>query len=228
MLALLNQLAVSFDLPILDWIQAHLQCGFLDAVMPIVTLFGEGGIFWIAWAVLMLVFPKTRKTGIAMAIALVMGVLICNVTLKPLVARPRPYDFQYENFGITIKLLIDAQHDYSFPSGHTIASFEAAIPLMIYDKRMGIPAMVIAVLVTAVPVRPLPDRRDLLHHRRNRLCLHRKRAGRKNCPAPSRTGEREIRELSFLEAYPDWVCFLSLFALASGEKNRYNDKKGAG
>ena len=148
MLALLNQLAVSFDLPILDWIQAHLQCGFLDAVMPIVTLFGEGGIFWIAWAVLMLVFPKTRKTGIAMGIALVMGVLICNVTLKPLVARPRPYDFQYENFGITIKLLIDAQHDYSFPSGHTIASFEAAIPLMIHDKRMGIPAMVIAVLVT--------------------------------------------------------------------------------
>ena len=56
MLALLNQLAVSFDLPILDWIQAHLQCGFLDAVMPIVTLFGEGGIFWIAWAVLMLGF----------------------------------------------------------------------------------------------------------------------------------------------------------------------------
>ena len=125
MLALLNQLAVSFDLPILDWIQAHLQCGFLDAVMPIVTLFGEGGIFWIAWAVLMLVFPKTRKTGIAMGIALVMGVLICNVTLKPLVARPRPYDFQYENFGITIKLLIDAQHDYSFPSGHIVVARRA-------------------------------------------------------------------------------------------------------
>ena len=148
MLALLNQLAVSFDLPILDWIQAHLQCGFLDAVMPIVTLFGEGGIFWIAWAVLMLVFPKTRKTGIAMAIALVMGVLICNVTLKPLIGRPRPYDYQLEHFGVTIKLLIDAQHDYSFPSGHTIASFEAAVALLLNDKRMGIPAMVIAVLVT--------------------------------------------------------------------------------
>ena len=126
MLALLNQLAVSFDLPILDWIQAHLQCGFLDAVMPIVTLFGEGGIFWIAWAVLMLVFPKTRKIGIAMAIALIMGVLICNVTLKPLVARPRPYDYQLEHFGVTIKLLIDAQHDYSFPSGHTATAFMGA------------------------------------------------------------------------------------------------------
>ena len=230
MLALLNQLAVSFDLPILDWIQAHLQCGFLDAVMPIVTLFGEGGIFWIAWAVLMLVFPKTRKTGIAMGIALVMGVLICNVTLKPLVARPRPYDFQYENFGITIKLLIDAQHDYSFPSGHTIASFEAAIPLMIYDKRMGIPAMDRRAghVLPAVPVRPLPDRRDLLHHRRNRLCLHRERAGRKNCPAPSRTGERKIRELSFLEAYPDWVCFLSLLPLQAAKKTDIMTKKGAG
>ena len=148
MLALLNQLAVSFDLPVLDWIQAHLQCGFLDAVMPIVTLFGEGGIFWIAWAVLMLVFPKTRKTGIAMAIALIMGVLICNVTLKPLIGRPRPYDYQLEHFGVTIKLLIDAQHDYSFPSGHTIASFEAAVALLLNDKRMGIPAMVIAALVT--------------------------------------------------------------------------------
>ena len=147
MLALLNQLAVSFDLPILDWIQAHLQCGFLDAAMPIVTLFGEGGIFWIAWAVLMLVFPKTRKTGIAMSIALIMGVLICNVTLKPLIARPRPYDFQYENFGVTIKLLIDAQHDYSFPSGHTIASFEFATVLLIRERKIGIAALVLAVLI---------------------------------------------------------------------------------
>ena len=43
---------------------------------------------------------------------------------------------------------IDAQHDFSFPSGHTIASFEAAVPLLLYDKRMGIPAMIIALLVT--------------------------------------------------------------------------------
>lgn len=70
------------------------------------------------------------------------------MTLKPLVARPRPYDYQLEHFGVTIKLLIDAQHDYSFPSGHTIASFEAAVALLLNDKRMGIPAMVIAVLVT--------------------------------------------------------------------------------
>ena len=147
MLEILNQLAVSFDLPILDWIQAHLQNGFMDILMPIITLFGEGGIFWIAWAVLMLVFPKTRKTGLAMGIALLMGVLICNVTLKPLVQRPRPYDLQ-EQMGVVINLLVNKQHDFSFPSGHTIASFEASVVLLLNDKRMGIPAVILAVLVS--------------------------------------------------------------------------------
>ena len=147
MLELLNQLAVSFDLPILDWIQAHLQSGLLDTIMPIITLFGEGGIFWIAWAVLLMLFPKTRKIGFGMGFALLLGVLICNVTLKPLVQRPRPYDFVEANSGVIINLLIDKQIDFSFPSGHTIASFEAATVLLINDKRMGIPAMILAVLV---------------------------------------------------------------------------------
>ena len=148
MLALLNQLAVSFDLPILDWIQAHLQCGFLDFIMPIITLFGEGGIFWIAWAVILICIPKTRKAGLGMGIALLLGVLICNVTMKPLIGRIRPYDFQAQEFGREITLLISAQHDFSFPSGHTIASFEASMVLLKNSKKMGIPAVIIAVLVT--------------------------------------------------------------------------------
>ena len=48
MAAFLNQLALSFDLPILDWIQANLQSPLMDKIMPIITLFGEGGVFWIA------------------------------------------------------------------------------------------------------------------------------------------------------------------------------------
>ena len=38
-------------------------------------------------------------------------------------------------------------HDYSFPSGHTIASFEAATVLLKNSKKMGIPAMILAVLI---------------------------------------------------------------------------------
>ena len=144
---MLNSVAVSFDLPILDWIQETMQCTFLDKTMPIVTLFGDGGVFWIGIAVLLLFFAKYRKTGFSMGMALVLGLVVCNITLKPLVARIRPYDFQLQEFGREISLLISAQHDFSFPSGHTIASFEACTVLLLHDKRLGIPATVLAILI---------------------------------------------------------------------------------
>ena len=144
---MLNSVAVSFDLPILDWIQETMQCAFLDKTMPIVTLFGDGGVFWIGIAVLLLFFAKYRKTGFSMGMALVLGLVVCNISLKPLVARIRPYDFQLQEFGREISLLISAQHDFSFPSGHTIASFEACTVLLLHDKRMGIPATVLAILI---------------------------------------------------------------------------------
>ncbi len=143
----LGSIALTFDLPILDWIQANLQSGFMDTVMPIITMFGDDGIFWIGWAVLLLFFRKTRKTGIGMLIAMILGLLVCNVTLKPLIGRIRPYDLQAQ-LGVTIKLLAGAMHDFSFPSGHTIASFEAATVLLKNSKKMGIPAMILAVLVS--------------------------------------------------------------------------------
>ena len=132
----------NFDFTILDWIVKNLRCGFLDVVMPIITFLGDGGWFWIACAVIMLFFKKTRKTGLMMGLALVCGLLVCNLTLKPLVARVRPYDLRpVEN------MLTEPMHDFSFPSGHTIASFEAAVVLLIREKRFGIPATVLAFLI---------------------------------------------------------------------------------
>ena len=147
MLALLDSLAVSFDLPILDWIQAHLQSGFLDTVMPIITVFGDAGIFWMICATLLLFTRKHRRTGLGVWFALAIGLVVCNLILKPAVGRIRPYDFQEEHFKIVIDLLIDKQHDFSFPSGHTIASFEAATVLLLNSPALGIPAMILAVLI---------------------------------------------------------------------------------
>lgn len=135
-------LAVNFDLPILDQIANTLHCDLLNAVMPIITMFGDAGIFWIAWAAVLLIFPKTRKIGLSMGIALILGLLVCNLTLKPLVARIRPYEFREG-----IVLLVETPSDFSFPSGHTIASFEAATVLLVKNKKMGIPAMILAVLI---------------------------------------------------------------------------------
>ena len=132
-----------FELKILDFIQEHFKCGFLDWLMPLITKLGDGGIFWIAVAVVLLFTKKYRKTGAMMGVALLLGLLIGNLTLKPLVARVRPYDMP----GVRVDLLVERLSDASFPSGHTLACFEAATVLMINDKRLGIPAMGIAVAV---------------------------------------------------------------------------------
>ena len=145
--ALLDALAVNFDLPILDWIAANLWCPVLDVLMPIITLLGDAGIFWIAVAVLFIFTKKYRKIGIGMMFALMMGLVICNIWLKPTIARIRPYDFQLQFFAKEIPLLAGGMHDFSFPSGHTIASFEAAVVILLGNKKLGIPAMILACLI---------------------------------------------------------------------------------
>ncbi len=131
-----------FEVGILEFIAENLRCGFLDLIMPIITALGDAGIVWIACAVILLFFKKTRKTGIAMGIALVLGLIFCNGTLKPLVARTRPYDVA----GIE-PYLIDRPSDFSFPSGHTTASFEGAAVLFIKHRKYGIAALVLAALI---------------------------------------------------------------------------------
>ena len=131
------------ELKILDYIQEHFKCGFLDWFMPLVTRLGDKGIFWIAVALILIITKKYRKTGIMMGVALLLGLIVGNATLKPLVARTRPYDMP----GVEIDLLVDRLHDFSFPSGHSLACFEAATVLMIREKKFGIPALVIAILV---------------------------------------------------------------------------------
>lgn len=144
---ILSFLAEHFDLPILDWIAAHLWCDVLDVLMPIITVLGDAGIFWIAVSAVLLCLPKYRKAGLGMGIALLMGVVLCNIILKPLIGRIRPYDYQLEHFGKTIELLVATPHDFSFPSGHTIASFEAAVALTVRHKKLGAAALVLAVLI---------------------------------------------------------------------------------
>ena len=130
------------ELKILDFIQANLQCRFLDVFFSTVTKLADSGIFWILLAVMFLFFKKTRKTGLMMGVALLCGLIVGNLTLKPLIGRIRPYDL---NPGVS--LLIDKLHDFSFPSGHTLSSFEGATVLLIRDKRFGIPAMILAAII---------------------------------------------------------------------------------
>ena len=138
---IMEQLSL-LELKILDFIQANFQCRFLDVFFSTVTKLADSGIFWILLAVIFLFFKKTRKTGLMMGVALLSGLIVGNLTLKPLIGRIRPYDL---NPGVS--LLIDKLHDFSFPSGHTLSSFEGATVLLIRDKRFGIPAMILAAII---------------------------------------------------------------------------------
>lgn len=113
------------DLGILRLIHYNMSNDFLDWLMPIITKLGDAGIIWIIVAVIFLFFKKTRRTGAAMGIAMLLGLAIGNGFIKNLVARPRPY----EMIGRAVRpdqLLIDPPGEYSFPSGHTLSSFAAA------------------------------------------------------------------------------------------------------
>ena len=48
-----------FEINILNFIQDTFACPFLDKVMPIITLFGDKGIFWIAVALILIIIKKT-------------------------------------------------------------------------------------------------------------------------------------------------------------------------
>ena len=132
------------ELDILNGIQDVFACPFLDWFFPLITKLGDHGIFWIAVATFLLFFKKTRATGIMMGVALLCGFLVGNMTLKPLIGRIRPYDMEGAR---EIALLVEPLSDGSFPSGHTLASLEAATVLFIRDKRLGVPAMIAAILV---------------------------------------------------------------------------------
>ena len=130
------------EIHILDMIQ-NLRTPIGDVVVPLITRLGDAGIIWIILTVLLLIIPKTRKTGVIMMAALLADVLLCNVVIKNLVARTRPFDVN-----TAVQLLVAKPRDYSFPSGHTAASFASVTALYLAgEKKMWRAALVLAVLI---------------------------------------------------------------------------------
>lgn len=130
------------EFSILDFIQNQFRTPFGDFVMLLISKLGNGGIIWLVLSGLLCVFPKYRKAGVTMLTALALDVLLCNVMLKPLVGRMRPFTV---NTGM--ELLINAPKDFSFPSGHTAASFAAAFALLFVKNKLWIPSMILASLI---------------------------------------------------------------------------------
>ena len=120
----------------------NIHNNILDKIMITLTNLGDAGIIWIIISIILLFIKKTRKCGILMIISMILGLIIGNGILKNLIQRQRPCWID-----TNILLLIPNPTDFSFPSGHTLASFEASIMILLHSKKWGIPAIILSILI---------------------------------------------------------------------------------
>lgn len=119
----------------------ELQSPFLTLIMKAVVLLTDGGLIWILLGIALLFFSKTRRTGVTSLSALIISSILCNLVLKVLFDRTRPFEAQ------ELELLISIPYGSSFPSGHTTTSVAAALALWLQNRKVGYPALAFSVLV---------------------------------------------------------------------------------
>lgn len=148
----LNTTFSGFDYAILAFFHGLCEAAgdVLGPIFKTITLLGEHGLAMIILGVVLLIFKKTRKLGLCVLLAVGIGALFVNLTVKPLVMRLRPYQQSdvfrawWEAAGAV------SVSEYSFPSGHSnvVACAMTAIALC-RGKRWILPCAVVTLLVGA-------------------------------------------------------------------------------
>ncbi len=133
---------LAIDFWILDGIRNLFSCPFLDFLMPKISLLGEIGFLWLVSAAFLLCTKRYRKEGFYVLLSLLAGLLICNLSLKPLVARARPCWLNP-----AAELIVSVPHDFSFPSGHATSSFAAAASIYYANHKFGAVAFIVAAVM---------------------------------------------------------------------------------
>lgn len=133
---------LKMDVAILQFIQTVIKNPILDFLMPLITRLGDMGLVWILIVIILIVTKKHRKVGWMVLVTLILGAILVDVIIKPIVARPRPFT-DLKDFILLIKQPIS----YSFPSGHTTSSFGAATTIALNRRRYRVPAYALAALI---------------------------------------------------------------------------------
>lgn len=120
------------DMGALLWIHENLSSGATDVFMKYVSASGDYAAIWMILAVGLLIYKPTRGMGAVMAISVLLGYVLNDFMIKPLIERPRPFIDDP-----SIMLIISPPAGYSFASGHTVRSFAAAFALFLYNRKWG-------------------------------------------------------------------------------------------
>lgn len=129
------------DFAILYRIQ-EMHAAFLNPLMIGVSALGNSGLVWIVLAAVLLFFKKTRKCGALMLLSMAVCFILGNLCIKNLVQRPRPCQID-----TAVQLLIPMPSEYSFPSGHTLHGFAAAVMIFLHHRKAGIAAIFLAAVI---------------------------------------------------------------------------------
>lgn len=127
---------------ILLWIQTCLRTPITDPIVSLFTQLGNGGALFILLTLALLLHPRTRKVGLAVALGLLCSLLFTNLCLKLIFQRVRPW----VEFPALLPLVAEADPN-SFPSGHTSAAFAFALAVCRCKVSRGVR---VAVVVLAV------------------------------------------------------------------------------
>lgn len=129
-----------FDLKVIEIVNKHRSI-LMNDIMLFVTRCGNMGLIWLLISCILLSNTKYHYYGTEMLESIVIGAIICNLVIKPIFERKRPYK-RYPNLERKIEL-----KDYSFPSGHTLASFSSATILFQISIEVGIASLLLAILI---------------------------------------------------------------------------------
>lgn len=121
----------NIDFQILDWIRLHCHTAVGDHVMVLISFLCDP-LMWVLYLAVLLLIKKTRKDGIVATCGVLTGALFANVILKNLVGRSRPCWIRPE-----IPLLVSVPKDYSFPSGHTMATTIFTVIMVKRHPKLG-------------------------------------------------------------------------------------------
>ena len=117
---------MDWEFKILDAIQKYFSGNFMDNIMSKISSLGNAGLIWIILTIILLLFKRTRKYGYTCGLSLIIMLFTGNIFIKNIVCRLRPFQIRE----------------------YTYASFAFATALLCCNKKLGIPAMVLACLIS--------------------------------------------------------------------------------
>lgn len=130
------------DCQLFYYFNNRVRCHLLDRIMPVITNLG-GATFTVIFCFMLMVWGEgelrlaANRASLALSSSFIVGYY-----LKKLFNRPRPYLVLAKAF--TGKKLFT---DYSFPSGHTTASFSLAVTYALSYPFLLLPLLFLAALI---------------------------------------------------------------------------------